>query len=310
MDRIWAFKMEPLVYIIILNYNGGQEIIECLQSCQKIHYPRFRILVVDNASADHSIAQIKKQFKEVAVIQNQENLGFAAGNNVGIKYALSQKADYVLLLNNDTVVSEDFLTKMVQLAEKETNIGIAVPKILYYQSNKLWEGWGKKIDYIRGRVTVSTEEAINQPQETIHATGCAMLIKRAVFEKIGFLSEDYFMYFEDIDFSLKARKAGFKIFYQPKAVIWHRFNRGTSLMNQYYWQRSRVIFALKCAPNILIKTLAFVWILFRICKLFFKYQLSKLRGTEDQESKLVYQATINGLKKDKAPLTNTGEVSK
>jgi len=302
--------MEPLVYIIILNYNGGEEIIECLQGCQKIHYPRFRILVVDNASSDHSVAQIKKQFKEVTVIQNQENLGFAAGNNVGIKYALSQKADYVLLLNNDTVVSKDFLTKMIPLAEKEASIGIVVPKILYYQSNTLWEGWGKKIDYIRGRVTVSAEETINQPQETNHATGCAMLIKRAVFEKIGFLPEDYFMYFEDIDFSLKARKAGFKIFYQPEAVIWHRFNRGTSPINQYYWQRSRVVFVLKCAPNILIKILAFIWILFRIGKFFLKYQLSKLRGPEDQESQLVYQATINGLKKDKAPLTNIGEVFK
>lgn len=296
--------MEPLVYIIILNYNGGKEIIECLKSCQRINYPRFRILVVDNASTDYSVSQIKKQFKEMIVIQNQANLGFAAGNNIGIRYALNQGADYILLLNNDTVVSKDFLAKMIQLAEKQTNIGIVVPKILYHQSNKLWEGWEKKIDYLRGRVTVTTKEKINQPKETIHATGCAMLIKRKVLEKIGLLPEDYFMYFEDIDFSLKTKKAGFKIFYQPKVVIWHRFHRGTSLVNQFYWQRSRVIFALKCAPNLFIKALAFSWVIFRIVKFFLKYQTANLLRINNKEYKLIYKAALAGLKKEKTPLTN------
>jgi len=299
--------MKPLIYIIILNYNGGEEIIECLKSCQEISYPNYKILVVDNASTDDSVLQIKKYFKNVGVIQNRNNLGFAAGNNIGIQYALNHGADDILLLNNDTMVSKDFLDKMVDLAEADSSIGIVVPKILYYKSDKLWEGGKKKIYYIRGGTEVITNGDARRPTETICGTGCAMFIKREVLEKIGLLPEDYFMYFEDIDFSLRAKKAGFKIFYQPESVIWHRFNRGTSLVNQYYWQRSRVIFALECAPNFIIRICAFVFVLLRILKFFIKYQITYLRGQGKKEYKVVYKAAIAGLKKDKQPLSTVGD---
>jgi len=298
--------MKPLIYIIILNYNGGEEIIECLKSCQEISYPNYKILVVDNASTDDSVLQIKKYFKNVKVIQNRNNLGFAAGNNIGIQYALNHGADNILLLNNDTMVSKDFLDKMVDLAEADSSIGIVVPKILYYKSDKLWEGGKKKIYYIRGRLEVITNSDARRPTDTICGTGCAMLIKREVLEKIGLLPEDYFMYFEDTDFSLKAKEAGFKIFYQPESIIWHRFNRGTSIVNQYYWYRSRVIFALKWSPNFIIKFCAFILILFRILRFFVKYQIARLTGREEKRFKIAYKATIDGLKKDRRPITITG----
>ena len=129
--------MLPLVYIILVNWNGKRDTLECLESLRSISYSNFKILVVDNASNDGSVEAIRQQFQHVEVICNKENLRFAGGNNVGILHALKNSADYVLLLNNDTVVKKNFLSELINIAESDTTIGMTCSKIYYYFDKQL-----------------------------------------------------------------------------------------------------------------------------------------------------------------------------
>lgn len=157
----------------------------------------------------------------------EKNLGFAGGNNLGIKYALCHKADYIMLLNNDTLVQKHFLDNMLNCFNKDKKIGLVGCKIMYYpEKNVIWYGggyidWFKFIGSHYSMKQVDNGQCDNE-KEIDFMTGCCMLIKREVFENVGLLSEEYFMYFEDIDFCVKIKSVGYKIFYDPKAVIYHK----------------------------------------------------------------------------------------
>ncbi len=245
----------PKVFIIILNWNGCADTIECLESLKKIDYPDYKIVVVDNASSDDSIDIIPRKYTEVSFIAVKKNLGFAGGNNVGIKYALENQADYILLLNNDTIVKPDFLTKLVEIAESDKKIGIAGPKILFYDKrDTIWFGGGK-VNWSRTRGThiayslqltdyrqsSDSQQSAVSGQQTDYITGCCLLIKREVIEKIGLMREDYFLYYEDVDWCLCAEKAGFKSVFVPSAKIYHKQSRSageTSFPYIYYHSRN------------------------------------------------------------------------
>ncbi len=235
----------PKVAIIIVNWNGWQDTIECLGSLEKVTYPNFSVYVVDNGSTDESIEKLDAyQLSAISykLIKNGQNLGFAGGNNVGIKKALEDGADYLLLLNNDTLVSPDFLAELVQTAESEARIGIVGPKIYFTeeqiannrkQERKIWFGGGKlnwlktkghHANYGVSDADVSSNSKF-QILDSEYITGCCLLIKRTVIERIGLLSEDYFLYYEDVDWCLKAKKAGFRVVYVPGAHIWHKVSR-------------------------------------------------------------------------------------
>jgi len=230
--------MKDLVYIIILNYNNWPDTLKCLQSIKKIDYPNYKIILVDNNSAQK--AEIFDP--DIYIIYNSKNLGFAGGNNIGIKYALENKADYILLLNNDTIVSKDFLTKLVKEANRDLRIGILGPKIYFVdQPKKIWFLGGKfswfKTRWTKGRGHLGYDIEVPQdfekkPQKVDFITGCALLIKRQVIEKIGLLPEDYFFYYEDVDWCLSARKAGFFCEVVPKAEIWHKISASTSQLGK------------------------------------------------------------------------------
>ncbi len=239
--------------IILLNWNNLSDLKECLNSLVRIDYLNYEIILVDNGSSDDSAEKIKKMFPQIIPIKNDENLGFAEGNNVGIRYAMAKGADYILLLNNDTVVEPDFLSILVRVAESDAEIGIVGPRIFFYDSKTLWFAGG-----ILNRKTGFTyhlgegRQDVDQFDKIIEAdfiSGCAMLIKKSVLMKIGFLDKDYFNSHEDADFCLRAKNAGFKILFEPKAVIYHKLARSMggrkSPFYLYYRTRNHLLFRKK-----------------------------------------------------------------
>ncbi len=298
------------VFIIILNWNGAKDTIDCLKSLENLDYPDFEILVVDNGSTDTSVSEIKNQKSKIKnnfiLIENKKNLGFSGGNNVGIKYALEKKADYILLLNNDTVVAPQFLEELAKVGEQDKKIGILGPKIYFYDDPKrIWFAGGS-FDWFRGSAHIGFGEIDFQKyqseKEVGFITGCAMLVKKEVFaalgeprptgraalgraslneaerEKIGFLDERFFLYYEDTDFCLKAKKAGFKCFFAPKAKIWHKIpveSLKTKLSGavekigvpsvHYYHHRNALLLIQNNAP-FAIKIIKHFWVVWKLLK--------------------------------------------
>ena len=218
---------EPLVYIIILNWNGKVDTLSCLQSIMDVRYPNFSVIMVDNASSDGTVESVKEKFPPVKIIANTENLRFAGGNNIGIDYALQQKADYVLLLNNDTVVDPDFLNGLLKVAGSGERVGIVGPKIYYYNDpERIWFAGGK-VEYWKGWVSHTGIRELDHGQydadrRVDYITGCCMLVKREVIERVGKLDEKFFIYGEDADWCLRASRAGYELVYVPSSKIWHK----------------------------------------------------------------------------------------
>lgn len=225
-------NQQPLVYIIVLTWNGKNDTLECLESLSKINYFNHKILVVDNASNDSTKEAVKSKYTDVEYIYNLKNLRYAGGNNVGIDYALNNHADYILLLNNDTIAEPNFLKHLINTAESNPINGIIGPKIFYYaQKNLIWYAggkieWWKGWIYHRG-IRELDNEKYSFRIETDFVTGCCILIKRNVIEKIGKLNENYYMYGEDVDFCIRASRAGFKIWFEPEAKVWHKISVST-----------------------------------------------------------------------------------
>lgn len=262
------------VVISLLNYNGNKNTLDCLNSLENIKMDNFKltILVVDNASKE-AFDLKNRIIKDIplVIIRNNKNLGFSGGHNIAIKYAQKLKANYVLILNNDTYVDKYFLTELLKVAEKSENIGILVPKIYFapgfefhkdkYTKNEigkvLWYAggemdWKNVIGRHRGVDKVDRGQ-YDEISETELATGCCMLIRKEVFEKIGSFDNRYFLYYEDSDLSMRARKAGFKIMYVFNSVIWHK-NAGSvggsgSALQDYYITRNRLLFGFKFASS-------------------------------------------------------------
>jgi hypothetical protein len=239
--------MKPKVSIIILNWNGFDDTKECLESLKKVDYPNYEIMVIDNGSRDGSADKIRKEFPYVKLILNSENLGFAEGNNVGIREALKSDPNYVLLLNNDVIVDRKFLTELVKGAEYDPKIGMASPKIYYYDKpNIIWFA-GAQFDRYSGTSPHTGRQKEDRGQydgtrKCDRLSGACMLIKRAVIEKIGYLNEDYFRAAEDTEYSIRARKSGYEILFIPSSIIWHKVSSATggedSAQNIYYSNRN------------------------------------------------------------------------
>ena len=244
----------PLVYIILVNYNGYEDTIECVKSLKSVSYSNYKIVIVDNASTNNSLTYLKSSLKECIIIESKENLGFAGGNNLGIDYALNNGSEYVMLLNNDTLVESNFLELMLRKFKENTDIGLVGCKIMYYpKKDVIWYGggyidWFKFIAVHHGAKQVDNGQC-DKEKEIDFMTGCCMLIKSEIFEKTGNLSDDYFMYFEDADFCMKVKDTGYKIWYNPKAVIYHKVGLSSggeeSLFSIKWGTRNRLIFMKK-----------------------------------------------------------------
>jgi GT2 family glycosyltransferase len=249
--------MTPKVAIVLLNWNGYDISKECLQSLAPITYSNREIIFVDNASADGSGPRIQSEFPHIIYAQNDKNLGFARGCNVGVRLALERGADYVLLLNNDCTVEPGFLEPMIALAESDPKIGLVSGKIYLGKDRKaLWYA-GAHVSRLMGRVVVhnhlTSDVGRYDRTEEVHAcTGAMMLIRRRVLLEVGLLPEEYFFGQEEWDYSLTVRRAGYRLFYCPESVIFHRANGSyDSKKPMYYYcgHRNKLIFQRKFFPR-------------------------------------------------------------
>ncbi len=255
------------VSITVVSFNNNPETIGFLESLEEVDKKDIQlfVVVIDNASKDKFIITKKFNNFKLEIMRSEKNIGFSGGQNLGIKYSLENGADFVIILNNDTILDPDFLIPLINSLKDK--VGIVSPKIYFskgyefhkdrYKSTDLgkiiWYAGGI-MDYknIIGRhrgvdeVDAGQYESISSMD---FATGCCMAIKREVFEKIGMLDEKYFLYYEDNDFSQRAKNAGFSIMYQPKSVIWHKNAQSAggsgSILQDYYITRNRLLFGLK-----------------------------------------------------------------
>lgn len=282
--------LTPTVSIIVLNWNSWEDTIECLESVFGITYPRYTVVVVDNGSEDDSVEKIKEYCngkipvespffeynpgnKPISIteytrkealdsecstplmlIKNEKNYGFSEGNNIGMQIML-KNADYILLLNNDTVVAPDFLDRLIDVAERDTKIGIVGPKIYYYEydgrKDVIWFAGGRINWYTLNAYNVGRKKrdktTYNQTKRTDYITGCALLVKTKVLTRIGFLDTVYGLFLEDTDLCVRCTRDHWDVVYVPESVVWHKVAQSTSKMLPpvYYFSRNPLVFAKK-----------------------------------------------------------------
>jgi GT2 family glycosyltransferase len=214
------------IAIIIINWNGYTLTKACLESLRKITYSRFVSILVDNGSEDGSGKKLKEEFPEIELLESHQNLGFTGGNNLGIQWALDQSYEYVLLLNNDTVVEPDFLQPLVSFLDQNHEYGAAQPKIMFEKErNKIWNAGGGYFKWLgmSWSVGIGHEDQgqFDQEKDTPWITGCAMLVRSAVIQESGMLDDRFFAYYEDVEWSMRIQKNGYKLRYIPKSKIYH-----------------------------------------------------------------------------------------
>ena len=218
--------MKPKLSVIILNYNNPDDTLECVRSLIKNNFDDYEVILIDNGSADNSKEILKKlesEYSNLTFIINEKNLGFAGGNNVGIGMS---RCDYILLLNNDTVVKEDFLDSLLKQASEHPDAGIFCPKIYFYDNpDTIWFAGGYidwKYDGTHVGYGDKDDSVYNTAVTCEYVTGCAMLIKKEVIKKIGLLDESFFAYQEDVDLCIRARNVGYNCVYIPYPHVWHK----------------------------------------------------------------------------------------
>lgn len=249
--------MNLKITIIILNWNGANDTIECINSLKEIKNFTLDIFVIENGSDQDDYLELKNKFPEIKLIRCEENLGFAGGNNLGIKYAMNDNPDYILLLNNDTTVEPDFIDRLLKVFEKKSKAGIVAPRInYYYEPKKIWTEGGK-ISRIRGSGFAYSERYDNgvdtEFRSVTFVSGCCMLIKRELIETIGMFDKNYFLYVEDTDFCKRTLDSGYKIYIAYSSKIFHKVssstNKNLSVLPLYYMTRNRLYFAKKNFPK-------------------------------------------------------------
>ena len=239
-------NLQPRVAIIVVNWNGRDITLECLRSLAALTYPNTDLIVVDNASSDGSADAIRTAYPSVLLLAMPENLRFAGGNNAGIREALARGADMVLLLNNDTVVDPDFLTHLANRMGADPAYGMVAPKIFYFdQPDRIWFAGGV-ISMWTGTMKHTGIREIDcgqhdTPREIDYASGCCILVRGEVIAKAGMLDESYYMYTEDADWSMRVRRAGYAIMYEPAGRVWHKLSVSSGGHLSWYKLRNKFI---------------------------------------------------------------------
>ncbi len=242
----------PLAYVIVLNWNGRKHLQTCLGSLRRQDYPTFRVMVVDNGSADGSLEFLRTHFPECEVVPLARNLGFAEGNNVGLRLALQREARYVALLNNDTEVDPHWLSGLVARAQRDERVGIVGSKMLMFDERRVLNSAGGCLNrcgfgWDDGVFTLDGPKW-NEPRYCLCVTAGAMLLKREVLREIGLFDPSYFAYYEDNDLCLRAGNAGFLVAYEPSSVAYHKLSgtaREGSHWKVFLMERSRYRLVLK-----------------------------------------------------------------
>jgi len=247
----------PLVSVLIVVYNNLDDLEDCLSSVLDSDYPNVEIIAVDNASTDGSPDFIRQNFPSVKLIEYPLNLGFGEANNRAFRLA---KGEFVFLLNPDTYLPKDTISVLVNRMEKDSQIGILAPKMLFFQEPRVINSAGirsNRILYSCDRGFLEYDEGqYDEEAEVISACGGAMLVRKAVIDKIGLFDSRYFMYYEDLDFGIRSWLAGYKVLYTPKAVVYHRMRASgrSEYLNEYMDNKNRIRTILKnCSLMTLLK---------------------------------------------------------
>jgi GT2 family glycosyltransferase len=243
-----AVDSAPQIGVVIPAWNAIEYTLACLDSLARLRYPRFSVVVVDNGSQDGTREQVQASHPAVTVVRNERNMGFAYACNQGMDAVFGDGADYAFLLNNDTLVAPDLLSQLVAIAETLPCAGILGPKICYAsQPETPWfTGMRFRLPVYIVRTQPRHQVQSDVPVPVDFVSGCGMLISRQLFRKIGGLNQDYFMYYEDLDYCLSAKKAGFEVFYVPQARMWHVLSVSSggkdSPLKQYFQVKSAILF--------------------------------------------------------------------
>lgn len=240
--------ISPLISIIILNFNRSRDTIECIQSLKKINYSNYKILLIDNCSSDNSFQIFNNMLNEVEIIKTTDNLGYTGGINFGLEYVSKYSPDYILVLNNDTIVNPEFLSHLADAMENDLNSVAAGGTILYeHERNKIWYAsgniikWrGMAVHYSKGKIFDSSKH--KEIIQTEFISGCMVLIRYKYLNIIGFEDDDFFMYLDDIEYSIRMKRKGFKLLYVPQSIIYHKVeNENESPFKLYYSVRNRLL---------------------------------------------------------------------
>ncbi len=308
---------EPKISIIILNWNGKKDTLECLSSVEKVDYSNFEILLVDNGSADDSVNAIRERYPHLRIIETKENLGFAEGNNVGIREALAKGAEYLFLLNNDTIVDPNILNAFMAEMQKHKSTGVLGAKTyLFDEPTKLdhfggmWNAKKGVFDLVGLRQSDEGNKwNANEPID--YACGCALFVRKEVFKKIGLLEPQFFLIWEEADFCFRAKKSGFGIRTCTEAKVWHKVSAsfvGGKTHSTYFWWRNRLLWIERnCSPKeifslymrVLIPDILHLYKL-KILKSAQLQVLRLIRYKEDHKKRkerlLRYKAALGGVK--------------
>lgn len=248
MKNDTAHKKHPLVSVITINYNQAELTFAFLESMQKISYPNYEIVVVDNNSPDRMIDETPNRFPEVKYIRSAENLGFAGGNNLGIAHS---RGDYFLFINNDTEVDPGFMEPLVERLSSSEKIGMVSPKILFHYAPDTIQYAGYtpfNFITIRNNLVGYRQKDSTDFQEagrTNLAHGAAMMVRKEAMEKAGLMADIYFLYYEELDWGVRIVRKGFDVWYEPASRVYHKESMSTgkdSPLKVYYMTRNRLLF--------------------------------------------------------------------
>jgi GT2 family glycosyltransferase len=240
----------PFVGVIVVNWNRKEDTLRGLRALDSAEYAQMSVLLVDNASTDDSVAVIKDTFPDLAVLALDDNLGFTGGYNAGIRYFMERDTDYVLLINNDAVLAPDALQKLVDSAETNPNAAlfsaevrsIEQPERIIFAGGTLQDGWMVRHD----RLGQAYRDCSRQPYTTDFLSGCVVMARCNRLQEIGLLDEDFFMYFEDVEWSYRTQQHGYDLLVVPDAVAWHPDTRDRDTFSKritYYSARNALLFA-------------------------------------------------------------------
>jgi GT2 family glycosyltransferase len=255
----------PLVISVVLNTNHREDTLQCLTSLNQNTYENHEIILLDNASSDGTVDAVRSSLPDVQIIELQKNLGYAGNNNVGIQVAMEQGADWVFVLNEDTILSPDCISHLVSVGESDPTIGIVGPMVYHHNEPDVIQSAGGLMDkYYRGWHLGQDEKdqgQFQQPHQVEWISGCGIMVRRAVIDQIGGIDERFFYYVEEFEWCVRARKTGWQIIHVPQAKLWHK---GVQRNNQpkpsvtYYATRNQLLLLLKhrATPIVWIVTLS------------------------------------------------------
>lgn len=253
------------VAVVILNWNNTPDTLACLRSVIALDYPVTHIIVVDNGSTDDSVSQIREAFPGIEILETGENLGYTGGNNVGIRYALSQEADYIWLLNDDSLVAKDALSSLIWAANVHPDAGFLGPMVRIKEKpdHILFAGGFLDPDmHLQHRGLGEIDQGqYRDVIEVDYLSGCALLVRRSAVEKVGLLDERFFTYGEDVEWCYRGKQAGIKVLFVPQAVVWHPDTQQRDISSprvMYYSTRNHLLFLRKHRAG--IRSMSRTWL--------------------------------------------------